>query len=55
MRRWVKKKRLAKAANKERDFKAANEQVMKDYFSGPDSIYNERDFERRFRVPRTGA
>jgi Plant transposon protein len=45
--------RKPKAPNKDRDFKAANEQVLKDYFRGPDSIYNERDFERRFRVPRT--
>jgi Plant transposon protein len=45
--------RKPKAANKDRDFKAANDQVIKDYFSGPDSIYNERDFERRFRVPRS--
>jgi hypothetical protein len=35
------------------DFKAANKQVINDYFSGPDSIYNERDFEKRFQVPRT--
>jgi hypothetical protein len=43
----------SRAPNKRRDFKAANDQVLQDYFSGTDSIYNEQDFERRFRVPRS--
>jgi Plant transposon protein len=47
------RRRGNKAPNKSRDFQAANDQVVKDYFSGMDSIYNERDFERRFRVPRS--
>jgi hypothetical protein len=42
-----------KAANKDSDFEGANEEIIKDYFSGPDLFYNERDFERRFWVPRT--
>jgi sugar/nucleoside kinase (ribokinase family) len=45
------KRRGNRAPNKSRDFQAANDQVVKNYFSGTDSIYNERDFERRFRVP----
>jgi Plant transposon protein len=46
-------RRKGRAPNKERDFELAYDQVMKDYFSGPESIYNETDFERRFRVPRS--
>jgi Plant transposon protein len=42
-----------RAPNKSRDFKGAHEQLTKDYFNGTESIYNERDFERRFRVPRS--
>jgi len=38
--------------NKDRDFPLAYANVIRDYFSGPDSIYDEKDFERRFRVPR---
>jgi Plant transposon protein len=39
-----------KSPNKERDFDGAYISVVKDYFSGIESIYNEVDFERRFRV-----
>jgi hypothetical protein len=42
-----------KAPNKDRDFREAYDRVVKDYFSGVDSIYNESDFERRFRVTRS--
>jgi hypothetical protein len=42
-----------KAANKKRDFVGAYETLKKQYFSGVASVYNETDFERRFRVPRT--
>ena len=38
--------------NKPRDFPAAYAKVVKDYFNGADSTYDENDFERRFRVPR---
>ena len=39
-----------KSPNKERNFEAAYEMIMSDYFSGEDSTYNEQDFERRFRI-----
>ena len=42
-----------KAPNKNRDFALAYEQVVLNYFSGRNSRYNEVDFERRFRMPRT--
>ena len=39
--------------NKDRNFPLAYLTVgVKDYFTGPESIYDEKDFERRFRVPR---
>lgn len=41
-----------KAPNKRRNFKAFYEKIVNDYFSGDDSVFNEGDFERRFRVPR---
>jgi hypothetical protein len=47
----VRTARGTRAPNKSRDFKAANNQVTKDYCNDIDSIYSERDFERRFRVP----
>ena len=37
---------------KPRDFPGAYARVVGDYFMGPASKYNEKDFERRFRVPR---
>jgi hypothetical protein len=42
-----------KAPNKNRDFTKAHEQLVANYFSGDQSIYDEDDFERRFRMPRT--
>jgi hypothetical protein len=44
--------RPGKSPNKKRDFKGAHENLVKHYFSGTDSVYNEVDFERRFRMPR---
>jgi len=44
--------RPGKAPNKSRDFARARAILYKQYFSGEDSIYNEVDFERRFRMPR---
>ena len=41
-----------RSANKERDFQEAYNRMVRFYFSGRESVYNERDFERRFRVPR---
>jgi len=43
---------LGRAPNKARDFAGAHARLMKDYFNGSDSVYDEVDFERRFRVPR---
>jgi Plant transposon protein len=42
-----------KARNKERDFAAAYHRLVQQYFSGTESVYNEVDFARRFRMPRT--
>ena len=41
-----------RAPNKERDFIGAHAKLMRDYFAGPNSIYDEGDFERRFQMPR---
>jgi hypothetical protein len=41
-----------KAPNKDRDNNSVYRQVVADYFSGERSIYDEFDFERRFRVNR---
>jgi len=40
--------------NKRRDFDAGLHAIMRDYFGvgGEDPVYDERDFETRFRVPR---
>jgi hypothetical protein len=43
---------VGRAPNKARDFAGAHARLMKDYFNGTDSVYDEADFERRFRVPR---
>ena len=40
--------RKGKAPNKKRDFLGAYERVVKFYFNGRESVYNETDFERRF-------
>jgi hypothetical protein len=45
--------RPGKAPNKNRDFKAAHANLKKHYFNGVDSVYDETDFERRFRMPRS--
>ena len=45
--------RPGKAPNKPRDFEAAYQQLLQQYFSGDDSIYSESDFRRRFRMERT--
>lgn len=42
-----------KAPNKSRDFSGAHKKLVEQYFSGEASIYNEVDFERRFRMPRS--
>ena len=44
--------RPGKAPNKERDFDMAYNKLVKDYFSGDESVYSEVDFETRFRVSR---
>lgn len=41
-----------RSKNKERDHAGAYATVIRHYFSGPDSKYDEKDFQRRFRVPR---
>ena len=45
--------RIGKAPNKNRDFQGAYVRVVKHYFNRRESKYNENDFERRFRCPRT--
>lgn len=42
-----------KAPNKNRDFMGAHAKLVEHYFSGTESLYNETDFERRFRMPRS--
>jgi hypothetical protein len=44
--------RPGKSANKNRSFGVAYERLVEDYFSGTVSVFNEVDFERRFRVSR---
>jgi hypothetical protein len=52
-REWGTGSRPGKAKNKARDFKGAYERLFKNYFStDPPPVYNETDFERRFRMPR---
>jgi hypothetical protein len=52
-REWGTGSRPGKAKNKARDFKGAYERMFKNYFStDPPPVYNETDFERRFRMPR---
>ena len=41
-----------RAGNKDRDFDGTAERPNHQYFSGPDSIYDEGDFERRFCMTR---
>jgi len=42
-----------KAPNKARNFLAAKQKLVRQYFSGEASVYDEHDFERRFRMPRS--
>jgi hypothetical protein len=44
---------IGRAPNKSRDFAGAYAKLILHYFSGTDSLYDETDFERRFRMPRT--
>jgi hypothetical protein len=37
-----------KATNKNRDFEDAYQRLIRDYFSGINSVYDEVDFEQRF-------
>ena len=41
-----------KSPDKKRDFKGAYKRLVCQYFSGDESVYNEKDFEQRFRMPR---
>ena len=41
-----------RSPNKSRDFAAAYARVVNNYFNGPESIYDDTDFERRFRMSR---
>jgi len=41
-----------KAPNKKRDFQGAYDKLVRQYFSGRDSIYDDNDFCRRFRMSR---
>jgi hypothetical protein len=44
--------RPGKAPNKMRDFERAYQRLLSQYFNGVESIYDEGNFERRFRMPR---
>lgn len=44
--------RKGRRPNKKRDFKGAYNRLMTNYFNGPDSVYDDTDFERRFRMSR---
>ena len=41
-----------KSPNKKRDFAAAHQRLVGQYFLGEKSVCDEKDFERRFRMPR---
>jgi hypothetical protein len=45
--------RPGKAPNKDRDFQGAADRLIKHYFSGDSSVYDENDFLRRFRMERS--
>jgi hypothetical protein len=45
--------RPGRLPNINRDFSGAYRTLIKHYFSGPDSLYNEQQFEDRFRMPRS--
>jgi hypothetical protein len=42
-----------KFGNKKRNFDLADEQLRSHYFNGEKSLYNEKDFETRFGMPRS--
>jgi hypothetical protein len=44
--------RAGRSNNIPRDFEEAYQRLIKQYFSGEESLYNEASFERRFGVPR---
>jgi hypothetical protein len=50
---WGEGSRVGRAPNKARNFDAAFDRLMLNYFSGDTSKYSEDDFERRFRMPRS--
>ena len=50
---FARSNREGKSPNKKREFLAAYHKVVGDYFNGRDSKYDEKDFERRFRCPRS--
>jgi hypothetical protein len=45
--------RPGRAPNKDRNFARADKLLREYYFSGEASLYDEIDFERRFRMPRS--
>jgi hypothetical protein len=52
-RKWGEGSQFGKAQNKTRDFAGAYQRLKINYFNGTASKYNENDFERRFRMPRS--
>jgi hypothetical protein len=50
---WGKGSQVGKAPSKARDFDGAYQYLITNYFSGAGSKYDENDFERRFRMPRS--
>jgi hypothetical protein len=50
---WGHGSQVGKAPNKARDFDGAYQRLITNYFSGAGSKYDENDFERRFRMPRS--
>ena len=49
----LKSNREGRARNKDRDFLQAHQQQVKCHFNGRESLCDEKDFERRFRCPRS--
>ena len=45
--------RPRRSPNKERDFVQAHANLIKNYFSGLESVYDENDFEHWFHMPRS--
>ena len=44
--------KVGRAPNKKRDFTPACQRVVNNYFNGPQSVYDDKDFECRFRMSR---